>query len=497
MHLTPREIDKLVLHQAGFLAQKRLARGLRLNYPEAVALIATQLLEFIRDGRSVAELMDLGRQLLGRDGRRGRHSRDDRRGAGRGHVSRRHQARHGPPSDRRGARRPVAGALRQLPGGLGAPRSRRHRSPLEGPAGEVLTAAGELTLNADRDVARLEVANQRRPADSGRQPLSLHRNEPRARLRSRRGLRHAPRHSGGHRRALRAGRDEDGESRGDRRQSRDPRRQRLRERAGDGGDTGELRGPGSRRAAVDCDCDSRLARAPGFVKSAWELEAAALASSSADADPETAMAHQIKERHYADIYGPTTGDRVRLGDTGLVARSRAGRHGLRRRMQVRRRQGAARRHGPGGGRQRRTSPRLRHHQRADRRLDRHPQGRRRHQGRPHRRHRQGRQSRRDGRRHRRDDRRRDDRGDRRRRADPHGRRHRRAHPFHLSAAGLRGARQRRHHVHRRRHRPGHRHQRDDLHAGRAAHRADAAGDRRAADEFRLSRQGQHVASRRA
>ncbi len=66
MHLTPREIDKLVLHGAGFLAQKRLARGLRLNYPEAVALLATQLLEFIRDGRSVAELMDLGRRLLGR-----------------------------------------------------------------------------------------------------------------------------------------------------------------------------------------------------------------------------------------------------------------------------------------------------------------------------------------------------------------------------------------------------------------------------------------------
>jgi urease subunit gamma/beta len=66
MHLTPREIDKLVLHQAGVLAQKRLARGLRLNYVEVTALIATQLLEFIRDGRSVAELMDLGRQLLGR-----------------------------------------------------------------------------------------------------------------------------------------------------------------------------------------------------------------------------------------------------------------------------------------------------------------------------------------------------------------------------------------------------------------------------------------------
>jgi urease subunit gamma/beta len=66
MHLTPQETDKLTLHQAGYLAQKRLARGVRLNYPEAVALIATQILELIRDGRSVAELMNLGRQLLGR-----------------------------------------------------------------------------------------------------------------------------------------------------------------------------------------------------------------------------------------------------------------------------------------------------------------------------------------------------------------------------------------------------------------------------------------------
>jgi urease subunit gamma/beta len=64
--LSPQEIDKLTLHQAGFLAQKRLARGTRLNHPEAVALIATQLLELIRDGRSVAQLMDLGKQLLGR-----------------------------------------------------------------------------------------------------------------------------------------------------------------------------------------------------------------------------------------------------------------------------------------------------------------------------------------------------------------------------------------------------------------------------------------------
>ena len=65
MRLSPREIDKLVLHNAGFVAQKRYARGLRLNYPETTALIATQLLEFIRDGERVSTLMNKGKQLLG------------------------------------------------------------------------------------------------------------------------------------------------------------------------------------------------------------------------------------------------------------------------------------------------------------------------------------------------------------------------------------------------------------------------------------------------
>ena len=62
------------------------------------------------------------------------------------------------------------------------------------------------------------------------------------------------------------------------------------------------------------------------------------------------MSHRIDRRHYADIYGPTTGDRVRLGDTEPRRRGRADADRLRRRVQVRRRQGAARRHGPGGGR---------------------------------------------------------------------------------------------------------------------------------------------------
>ena len=65
MRLSPKEVEKLMLHNAGFLAQKRYARGLKLNYVETVALIASQLLEFIREGYSVADLMNLGKQILG------------------------------------------------------------------------------------------------------------------------------------------------------------------------------------------------------------------------------------------------------------------------------------------------------------------------------------------------------------------------------------------------------------------------------------------------
>ncbi len=67
MELTPREKDKLLLFTAALLAERRLARGLKLNYPEAVALISAAVLEGARDGRSVAELMEAGRQVLCRD----------------------------------------------------------------------------------------------------------------------------------------------------------------------------------------------------------------------------------------------------------------------------------------------------------------------------------------------------------------------------------------------------------------------------------------------
>ena len=67
MKLTPREKDKLLIFTAGLLAERRLARGLKLNHPEAVAYISAALMEGARDGRSVAELMDYGTTLLTRE----------------------------------------------------------------------------------------------------------------------------------------------------------------------------------------------------------------------------------------------------------------------------------------------------------------------------------------------------------------------------------------------------------------------------------------------
>ena len=64
MELSPREKDKLLLFTASMLAERRLARGVKLNYPEAVAYISAAILEGARDGSSVAELMDYGRSLL-------------------------------------------------------------------------------------------------------------------------------------------------------------------------------------------------------------------------------------------------------------------------------------------------------------------------------------------------------------------------------------------------------------------------------------------------
>jgi len=161
MHLTPRELDKLVLHQAGFLAQRRLARGLRLNYVEAVALIAAQLLEFIRDGRSVAELMDLGRRLLGTtevlDGVPEMLDEVQIEGTfpdGTKLVTVHHPivADHGDPA------LTFHGTFLPPPSedtSLG-----RNPTEIKGVPGALLIRDGEITLNDGRDTIELEVANR-------------------------------------------------------------------------------------------------------------------------------------------------------------------------------------------------------------------------------------------------------------------------------------------------------------------------------------------------
>ena len=67
MELTPREKDKLLIFTASLLAERRKARGLKLNYPEAIAFISAGIMEGARDGMTVAQLMDYGRTLLNRE----------------------------------------------------------------------------------------------------------------------------------------------------------------------------------------------------------------------------------------------------------------------------------------------------------------------------------------------------------------------------------------------------------------------------------------------
>ncbi|MCW8129118.1 MAG: urease subunit gamma [Planctomycetota bacterium] len=163
MHLTPHEIDKLLLHNAGVVAQKRLARGLRLNYPEAVALISAQILEFIRDGRPVAELMDLGRRFLGRaevlPGVAEMIHEVQIEGTfpdGTKLVTVHHPivAEHGDLA------LALYGSFLPVPGPDVFAKHAAECAGLDGAVGEVLPEDGELTLNADRATCTLKVVNR-------------------------------------------------------------------------------------------------------------------------------------------------------------------------------------------------------------------------------------------------------------------------------------------------------------------------------------------------
>ena len=207
------------------------------------------------------------------------------------------------------------------------------------------------------------------------------------------------------------------------------------------------------------------------------------------------MSVKMKRAIYADMFGPTTGDRVRLADTDLIIEVEKDftTYG----EEVKFGGGKVIRDGMGqiAGHQQAGRGRHRHHQCADPRSLGDREGRRRPQGRKDPFDRQGRQS---GHPAGRDDHRRaGHRSDRGRRQDPHRRRLRHAHPFHLSAAGRRRADVGRHLDARRRHRAGARHLRHHLHAGAVASRAHDPGGGCVSGESRFRRQGQRVAARRA
>ncbi len=306
--------------------------------------------------------------------------------------------------------------------------------------GEILPAAGDIELNAGLAAHHADRRQHRRPADPGRQPLPLRRNQSGAVVRPRRRARQAAGHRRRHRGALRArpdARSHPGPV------SRQPHRARLPRRR-----------HGSARL---------MARIPRAA--------------------------------YADMFGPTTGDRVRLADTDLIVEVERDLTTYGEEVKF------------GGGKVIRDGMGQSQASQAEGAVDTvitnaliidhwgivkadvaitngriakigkagNPdiQPGRRHHHRPgHRDH-------------------------RRRGQDPHRRRHRRAYPLHLSAAGGGRDRLRHHHADRRRHRSRHRHRRHHLHARTVASRAHAAGGRRAAGQSRLRRQGQCVASGRA
>ena len=200
------------------------------------------------------------------------------------------------------------------------------------------------------------------------------------------------------------------------------------------------------------------------------------------------MSCTLPRSAYGDMFGPTTGDRLRLADTALVIEVE--RDFTTYGEEVKFGGGKVIRDGMGQSQVSRAQrrPRHRHHQRGGARSLGYREGRRRPQGRPHRRRRQGRQpgdpARRDARH------RPGHRSHRRRRQDPDRRRLRHPHPLHLPSADRGGADERHHLDARRRDGAGDRHLRHHLHARALAHRPHDRGGRRLPDESRLRREGQ-------
>ena len=185
MHLSPREIDKLMLHNAGFLAQKRLARGLRLNHPEAVALIATQIAgihpRWPARRRTDGSWPAIARPPAGHARRAGNGYEVQVEGTfpdGTKLVT-----VHHPIASRKwrsGARAAwqLSCRCRNCPFSKPLPSRTDARRDYE-------IAAGEIELNEGRATGGNSRDQSGRPPDPGRQPLSFHRNQCRAEIRSR------------------------------------------------------------------------------------------------------------------------------------------------------------------------------------------------------------------------------------------------------------------------------------------------------------------------
>ena len=314
MHLCPREVDKLALHAAGALAQKRLARGVRLNHPEATALIATQLLEFIRDGfegknLGVAQLMDVGRRMLGR-----RHVLPqvpdmlvEVQVEGTFPDGTKLVTVHDPVcTDEGDLELALYGSFLPIPrkeafnapelAGQSKKKRRKDEAPVSstltlGPVGGVHTLPGDIVLNAGRDAVMVKVTN------TGDRPIQVgshyHFIETNALLSFDREL------SLGRRLNVPAGtsvRFEPGESKAV------PLVHIAGRRVVRGGNN-IVDGP---------------AFAPGtLAKAMAKVVADGFKHVKTVGLPTSAPPLSIPRAKYAAMYGPTTGDRVRLGDTNL------------------------------------------------------------------------------------------------------------------------------------------------------------------------------------
>ncbi|KAJ3102984.1 hypothetical protein HDU96_009440 [Phlyctochytrium bullatum] len=288
MRLAPRELDKLTLHQAGYLAQKRLARGVQLNRAEACALIASQLVEYIRDGKhTVAELMDMGRLMLGK-----RHVLE-------GVAESLHESTFKDGTKLVTVHDPIAtvdGNLNIALYGsfLPVPDSKLFpeyvpKEVVEKP-GQMIIKEGKITLNEGRRRYLLKVTNHGdRPIQVGSHYHFIETNKA---LEFDRGIAY------GRRLDIPAGtavRFEPGES----------KLVTLTDIAGD-----KIIYGGNAIATGKVD----RARLPEILEQLKAREFRHTTFISNDASPEP---YQMDRHRYAEAYGPTTGDRVRLGDTCL------------------------------------------------------------------------------------------------------------------------------------------------------------------------------------